>query len=190
MAIMDSEMSKDTRDLTAAAAGDSDAFARLYERHAGVVQSLCRRYGSNHEADDAAQETFFRAFHKLDQLAEPAGFRPWLYSIARRVCAERRRSAQRRDRHEAGARVRLKLVQPDCPSPAETAAKTEQLDRLSTAIDGLPEDERLAIHLYYIDEDPVMAAKEALGLSRSGFYKLLYRARQRLSVSMREAKAI
>ena len=187
---MDSEMSKDASDLPAAAAGDTDAFARLYERHAGVVQSLCRRYGSNHEADDAAQETFLRAFRKLEQLANPDGFRPWLYAIARRVCAERRRSAQRRDRHEEGARVRLKLVQPDCPSPAETVAKGEQLDRLSAAIDELPEDERLAIHLYYIDEDPVTAGQDALGLSRSGFYKLLNRARQRLSATMREAKAI
>ena len=36
-------MTEDTRDLTAAAAGDTDAFARLYARHAGVVQSLCRQ---------------------------------------------------------------------------------------------------------------------------------------------------
>lgn len=183
-------MTEDARDLTAAAAGDTDAFARLYTRHAGVVQSLCRRYGSNHEADDAVQETFLRAFRKLDQLANPSGFRAWLYAISRRVCAERRRSAQRRDRHEESARLRLKLVQPDCPSPAEKAAKGEQLERLSVAIDELPEDERLAIHLYYLDEDAVVAAKEVLGLSRSGFYKLLHRARQRLSITMREAKAI
>ena len=41
--------------------------------------------------------------------------------------------------------------------------------------------ERLAIHLYYLDADPVGAATSALGLSRSGYYKLLSRAHGRLA---------
>ena len=41
--------------------------------------------------------------------------------------------------------------------------------------------ERLAIHLYYLEADPVNAAMSALGLSRSGYYKLLSRARENLA---------
>ncbi len=45
----------------------------------------------------------------------------------------------------------------------------------------LDDRERLAIHLYYLESDPVTTATDALGLSRSGYYKLLGRAREQLA---------
>ena len=73
----------------------------------------------------------------------------------------------------------------DHPAPAE---QSEQLDRLGAALESLPEDERLAVHLYYLDQDPISAAQDALGLSRSGFYKLLARAREHLAAGLKEAR--
>jgi len=69
---------------------------------------------------------------------------------------------------------------------AQESGRREQLARLSIALDRLGDDERLAIHLYYMDSDPVAAAHAALGLGRSGFYKLLARARETLAVQLRE----
>ena len=181
-------MSNDASDLSAALAGDGDAFARLYERHAGVVLSLCRRCSSLTEAEDAMQETFLRAYRRLYQLKQPQGLRAWLYAIARRVCSERRRSAERRNRHESLAADNCAASTPEVATPAQAAEHAEQLDRLTVAIDELPDDERLAIHLHYLDADPVAAASTTLGLSRSGFYRLLDRARKHLAVSMREAQ--
>jgi RNA polymerase sigma-70 factor (ECF subfamily) len=187
---MKTVMSDDISDLTAASAGDPEAFARLYERHAPVVLSLCRRCSSAGEAEDAMQEAFLRAFRRLDQLASPAGFRPWLYSIARRVCAERRRSTTRRIRHEARASQERVEMDSQTSTAADSVELDEQLDRLTVAINTLPENERLAIHLYYLEPDPPAAASSALGLSRGGYYKLLHRARQRLAILMREAQTI
>lgn len=183
------DMNSDASDLTAAAEGDREAFARLYQRHAGVVLSLCRRGGSLVEAEDAMQETFVRAFRKMHQLREPKGFSAWLYSIARRVCSERRRATQRRERHENHV-VELRMANPaPDPSPETCVDQAEQLDRLSVALDGLPDDERLAIHLCYLDPNPPRAAAEALGVSRSGYYKLVAKARKRLAVALREVQA-
>ena len=72
---------------------------------------------------------------------------------------------------------------------AETVAHAEQLQRLDGAIDQLEDRQRLAIHLYYLESDPVQAAQSALGLSRSGYYKLLAKARDRLAELMRETKS-
>ncbi len=181
-------MSEDAGDLTAAVAGDQDALARLFRRHAGVVLALCRRGGSLAEAEDAMQETFLRAYRKLSQLRNPGHFAPWLYAIARRVCSEKRRSAQRRKRHEA---VVAGPVEPaEEPLHVAQLEQDEQLARLSVALDGLGERERLAIHLYYLEPDPAQSAYAAMGLSRSGFHKLLARARHVLEVQMREAKAL
>jgi RNA polymerase sigma-70 factor, ECF subfamily len=193
-------MSDDARDAQAALAARTDsaaapsahaAFARIYDRHSAVVRALCLRHVPT-DADDALQETFIRAYRLLHEAAEAESLRPWLYAIARHVCAERRRAAARRHKHEiaaaedriamngtrghnqAGGTARIGTP----PDPAEHA---ETLSRLSGALDELPDDERLAIHLYYLDPDPIIAAGSALGVSRSGFYKLLARARTHLA---------
>ena len=173
----------DAADLTAAQAGDHQAFGRLYDRHAAVVLSLCRRF-SLPEAEDATQETFIRAYRLLHKVQSPDKLRPWLYAIARRVCSERVRSAQRRTRHQE----QLVLTQPAqsiAATAPEQADRDEQLQRLDDALEQLDDRERLAVHLYYLDADPVNAAASALGLSRSGYYKLLARAREHLAGLMK-----
>jgi RNA polymerase sigma-70 factor (ECF subfamily) len=182
-------MSDDASDVSAVRAGNPEAFARLYDRHAAVVLSLCRHCSSMTDAEDAMQETFLRAFRKLHQLNHAGGFRPWLYAIARRVCSERRRSSERRARHEAKVAATLDAATPPPISASDPVEHAEQLDRLTAAMGSLADHERLAIHLYYLDCD-VPTAAETMGLSRGGFYKLLNRARDRLAVRMQETQPI
>lgn len=182
-------VSDDSSDLDAHLQGDPRAFGRLYDRHAAVVLALCRTLipgRSVADAEDAAQETFLRAHRMLDRLTDPRGFRPWLYQIARLVCSERRRSTARRLKHEDHAMTLAKERERLTPPThgADVAAKREALGRLGDALRSLSDAERLAIHLYYLDPDPVAAAQASLGLSRSGFYKLLARAREHLSILM------
>jgi RNA polymerase sigma-70 factor (ECF subfamily) len=178
-------MTDDARDLNAARAGDHQAFARLYDRHAAVVFSLCRGRCAD-EAEDATQETFIRAYKLLSQLDDPEALRPWLYAIARRVCAERSRAVARRHRHEEAAVMIRTARLSAADSSLDAAGKAEQLDRLTAAIEALPDDERLAIHLFYIEDDPAAVAAAAIRLSRAGFYKFLARARNKLASRMRE----
>jgi RNA polymerase sigma-70 factor (ECF subfamily) len=176
--------------LARARTGDAEAFARLHDRHAAVVMSLCRRGlgGSLAEAEDATQETFIRAHRKLVELDDDARIRPWLYAIARHVCSERRRAGARRSRHEGQAMLMADLTKSPAVSSAEQAERTDLLERLSSALDDLDPRERLAVHLYYLERDPIAAARSALGLSRSGYYKLLARARDHLAGAFPEVQ--
>ena len=182
-------------DLAAAQAGDDDAFARIFDRLAPVVLSLCRQR-SLAEAQDATQETFIRAHRLLHKVDSPQRLRPWIYAIARRVCSERTRASRRRTRHEENfALTREEVQTPPGRAPQTTVAATddpsqrteqsEQLDRLSAAMEKLDARERLAIHIYYLEADPVKAATTTLSLSRSGYYKLLARARENLASLMK-----
>ena len=184
------QVEADERDLAAAKAGDHEAFGRLYDRHAVVVLSLCRRLALA-EAEDATQETFIRAHRKLQHVECAGKLRPWLYAIARRVCSERMRSRRRRTRHEeafAVTRATESLPAATAPEASDEVARAEDLERLDAALDRLDDRERLAIHLYYLEADPVQGASSALGLSRSGYYKLLSRARESLARIMNDTR--
>ena len=168
-------------DFNAAKSGDQAAFARIYDRHAAVVLSLCRRLSLT-EAEDATQETFIRAYRILEKVESANKLRPFLYGIARRVCSEFMRAKQRRKRHEAQAML-IKTAEQSARAvtPSDSIEHAEQIQQLDKAIDQLDDQQRLAIHLYYLEKDPVNAAKSALGLSRSGYYKLLAKARDSLA---------
>ncbi len=175
----------DARDLADARAGDPLAFARLYDRHAPVVLALCRRKQSSpSEAEDAMQETFIRAYRRLGLVEGPEKLRSWLYGIAARVCSERRRASQRRQMHESKATADGRAAASAPCTSLDGVAHAEQLAQLGAALDQLDERQRLAIHLYYLESDPVSAAADALGLSRSGYYKLLARARTALAAAL------
>ena len=84
--------------LTAARGGDAAAFEALVARHRGAIHRHCARLlGSAHEAEDAVQETFLRAWLRLGTFESRAGFGSWLYRIATNVCfdaiARRRRAS-------------------------------------------------------------------------------------------------
>jgi RNA polymerase sigma-70 factor (ECF subfamily) len=183
-------MDQDGADVAAARRGDDGAFARLYDRHAALVLSVCRHFGScGSEADDALQETFIRAFRMLDRLESATKLRSWLVSIAHRVCSERRRALRRRLTHEERAMTQLLASNHRVELDGQaTLERREQFDRLEQALDALDDRQRLAIHLYYLESDPVAAARDALGISRSAFYKLLASARDQLAQLLREVQ--
>jgi RNA polymerase sigma-70 factor (ECF subfamily) len=52
--------------------------------------------------------------------------------------------------------------------------------QLREAIATLPEKERVALHAFYLQQQDVEQARMVLGLSRSGFYRVLSVARERL----------
>lgn len=72
----------DLADARLAAAGDAEAFGRLYWRHAARVKALARRLLGPADADDGTQEVFVRAWRRLDQFRGQSAFGTWLFRLA------------------------------------------------------------------------------------------------------------
>ncbi|MBN1764111.1 MAG: sigma-70 family RNA polymerase sigma factor [Sedimentisphaerales bacterium] len=153
--------------------GDKMAFGELYDKYARLIRVIC--YDTTRDqgqGQDLAQETFLRAYEKLNRLDDPDRFGAWLVSIARNVCREFRRG-KLRDRHQL-----VGLTPPDEPESVEISH--EQLLDLRDAMSKLSEKERLALHVYYLQEQDVDSAKNILNVSRSSFFRLLARARKKI----------
>jgi RNA polymerase sigma-70 factor (ECF subfamily) len=162
--------------------GDRSAFAELYDRYARLVRAICFDSAGDYDtAADLAQEVFLRAFEKLGALRDPQRFGPWLIGIARRTCLEWQRGSIREWRHRDGC-----PVSEDWPGPAPEGDDT--LTALRDAIVLLSEKDRLALHVCYVDGLGTEKARNVLGLSRSGFFRAVSVARQRLkAILTREA---
>ncbi len=157
---------------------DREAFGILYDRYARWVRAVVYpATGSCEELQDITQETFLRAYKNLPDLKDAAQFGSWIAAIARRVAQERSRS-RRRDRHRY----------------IGDAAETEDQNEMATGEEiklvlretaQLPENERLAIHAFYLDGKDVQAIAKLLKMSRSGVYAALQRACQKLAKRLR-----
>ncbi|MGP0031023.1 MAG: RNA polymerase sigma factor [Acidimicrobiales bacterium] len=100
-------------------AGDSGAFGNLYARYYERLLRFClRRLNDRHEAEDAAQEAFARAWKALPQFAGERRFYPWLTVIAGNICTDMLR---RRSRSTPTDDLELSAHQPVGGSGSETS---------------------------------------------------------------------
>jgi len=156
------------------------AFEALYDSYARLVRAVCA--DATHElaaAQDLAQEVFLTAFERLHDLRSPERFAAWLVGIARFKGKEWRRGK---------ARSRQQYVSDTLDQvPHPTKPEDERLGMLLELLSHLPENERLALHIFYLNELNAEQGAAIMELSRSGFYKLLASARDRLGARFRQA---
>ena len=163
----------DRRLIQAVFAGEKAAYEKLYDRYAPLVRAICYDTTRNiTDAQDLAQDVFMRAYEKLDNLHDPERFGKWLVGIARLRCREWRREKLRSQNKNVGLNNAKSVV----PNPSDNS----RIELLQKMITTLPPKERLALHTFYLEGNSVEAARRIMGLSRSGFYRVLERARKRL----------
>ena len=97
----DSVMSQatDARLVEAARRGDTDAFGRLVQRYERRVIKVIRRFMPDRDtARDFAQDTFLKAFDRLEQFDPSRRFGPWLFRIAVNTTYDHLRKIKRKGR--------------------------------------------------------------------------------------------
>lgn len=123
---------------------DERAFRELVGRHQAVVRAYAAGLlGDSHEAEDAAQECFLRAYRRIGGFRGDASLRTWLLRICRNHCLDRLRTRASVSLVE----LRDEIVAGGSDTTAAGASSRIDRERLVAAIGALPETLQQAVVL-------------------------------------------
>jgi RNA polymerase sigma factor (sigma-70 family) len=154
---------------------------RLYQDAAFRAAFLVT--GSAHDAEDAAQDGFVKAFYALPRFRPAAPFRPWLLRIVVNEARNRRKASGRR----ADLAVRLArdhLADGVAASPEAIALAAEQRALLLRAVNDLRAEDRAVIALRFFLDLNEAEMSQTLGCARGTVKSRLSRALVRLRGAM------
>jgi RNA polymerase sigma-70 factor (ECF subfamily) len=164
--------------LQKALKGNDEAFTAIVEMHQTHVYNLCyRMLGSPQEAEDAAQETFWRAYRNLQRYDTNRPFITWLLSIAAHYCIDQQRR-RRLPIIELDELLDMENFTPDpAPSPEKVVAENEDIEAVQQQLADLNPNDRAVLVLRYFHEFSEDEICNALSLSKSAVKSRLHRAR-------------
>ena len=153
-----------------------DLFSATFEP---MVRSLALACGDREVAADAVQDAFIRAYARWPRISaydDPAG---WI----RHVALNRLRDHFRRTARGQRAVERLAGRDPataTTPPPSEPGDPSDLLERVSE----LPQQQRIAVSLFYVEQLSVLEIATAMGLSEGAVKYHLHAGRERLRTTL------
>jgi len=160
--------------------GDTEAFTQMVEAYQRPVFNLCyRMLGEHEEAEDAAQETFLRAYDNLKRYDDERSFSTWILSIAAHYCIDQLRK-RRLTFLSMDSFPNLDI--PDAnPGPEAAYHRHEEQQRVQTLLKALNPQDRGAVVLYYWYDFSYDEIAASLSLSVSAVKSRLHRSRRALA---------
>lgn len=174
--------------VSAALQGRQEAFAELVRRYQRPVFSLIvRMVGRPAVAAELAQDTFLKAFRRLDSFDRRRSLSAWLLRIAHNTTVDAlRRKDHRSDEMSEGA-VAVRSLVSSAPGPDRQAEDRLLLDDLATAMERLRPEHRLALVLRVQDDRSYREIAYVMGVTEGTAKSYVHRARRTLAEDMRRA---
>jgi len=159
-------------------AGDTRALAETWRRYAPMVLRLAKRtLGSQSEAEDVAQEVFFRLYRRAKRIENPESLRSFVYAITV--------NALKSELYRKKLRAWLLFEQPQALSglgwKTLDMESRDLLRRFHALLERLPTRERLVFILRRMESMTVEEIATAMETSESTVKRSMTRAFERLS---------
>lgn len=175
--------------IAAARRGDRNAFNRLVQAYQIPVYNLTyRMLGNAQEAEDAAQETFLRAYKRLSTYLPDKKFSNWILSIASHYCIDllRRRRFQWLSVEDDPA---VAWLSSDEEQPDDAALRRERAEEVRVLLERLEPNYRAPLVLRYWHDLSYKEIAEMLELTEPAVKTRLHRARLQMAAMLQENAA-
>ncbi|MDQ3854840.1 MAG: sigma-70 family RNA polymerase sigma factor [Chloroflexota bacterium] len=153
---------------------DRKAFSELVRRHQDAVYRVCYRVlGDAHDAEDASQDAFLRAYDRLDSFQGRSAFRTWALRLAVNVSLnllERRRSAESLSEDSESP----------WPGPEAEVVRLEAASEVHSALQQLPPNHRVAVVLRDLEGESYREIADHLDVPEGTVKGWVHRGRRRL----------
>lgn len=160
--------------------GNVQAFSVLVEKYQNMVYSLALKLLKRPEdAEELAQDTFIKAYQKIDSYEGKSKFSTWLYSITYNACI----SELRKRRIEFASLDDRQISDQDEMKMHDYYRETRKEDQekyLNLALSKLPEDDQVLVTLYYYENQSMDEISTITGLTVSNIKVKIHRARKRM----------
>jgi len=167
------ESDRNAADVALAAAGDRQAFERLYRAHVNRVFALCvRMAGERTLAEELTQDVFVRAWNKLGLYRGESAFGTWLHRLAVNVVLNARKTEGRQRRRVSDDADEID----ELPQSASLGTPGDMID-LEEAIALLPPGARKVFVLHDVEGYKHEEIAEMFGITAGGSKAQLHRAR-------------
>lgn len=150
-------------------AGDDEAFAELYRRHADGLRGYVRGFLEPEAADDVLQEVWLTVLRRIRDVTNPDGFRTWLFRTARHRAIDALRTDRRREA----------LAATVAGSEARGGAPEDRM-AFEAAIAGLSPEHREAIRLRFFEDLTYTEIASVVGCPLGTVRSRIHQARARL----------
>ncbi|HOI32657.1 MAG: sigma-70 family RNA polymerase sigma factor [Bacteroidales bacterium] len=163
-------------------AGETAAYGVLVEKYQDMVMNIAYQVlRQREEAEDLAQNSFVKAFQKLNTFKGESKFSTWLYRIAWHMAI-----SQHRKLHNSLNSNTFYLTDDNLPvaddAIIEASDREEALAILEKALRKLDAEERVMLNMYYKQQLKVQDISEITGLSQSNVKVKLFRSRKKLAL--------
>lgn len=160
-------------------AGDSSAFAEIYQRYNGRLIGFLVKMVGYTQAHDVAQVTFMKVHKNRHKYRSNHKFASWIFTIARNTALDHLRSAPRR-REKTGIEIDVGKEGPTI-DPAQDK-------RVRAAIEALPEDQKHVVLLHWFAELTFEEIGKIVGASGSAVRVRAHRAYKKLRVNLEHVR--
>jgi RNA polymerase sigma-70 factor (ECF subfamily) len=183
------------RDVTTAA-----PTLEAFSREAAELRPLLRavaasvlHVGPEHpDVEDAVSETMRRAIEGRTRIRAGESIRAWIVGIVKHVALDTARSRTRQQKRTASEAAPESASTPDLtdripdskPSPFERAARTQEVARLERALSSLPDNQREAIVLFFIEGLSYVEIGKKLGVPMGTVATWILRGRKALAATL------
>ena len=165
---------------TRAAAAEYAHFVKLYSQQ--VLDFTVRMVSSRADAEELAQNAFVKAYRAIERFEGKASFLTWISRIAynesinhlkrRKLCWINIDEAQ--------------IADSDIADEEFSSGREERIKLMEEALDNLPPDERMLVHLYYYDDKPLNEIAFIMDAEANALAVRLHRIRKKLLIMIKQ----